>query len=76
MIGFTLGALIAPTLFLRRGSMINLVLGGGYLGMAGGVIAHVVRAKQEGYLVNPDLQGMVADVEEVKDAVKAKTVEK
>lgn len=64
IIGLTLSSLLTPTILYKRASLLSLVLGGGILGLSGGVYAHLWKSIQEGYEVKPDLEGMVADVEE------------
>jgi hypothetical protein len=65
LIGFTLGALITPTLLLKRASLPSLLLGGGLLGMSGGIGTHVYKSWADGYKVKPDLSGMIEDLEKL-----------
>ncbi|GAA5833415.1 hypothetical protein JCM11251_003487 [Rhodosporidiobolus azoricus] len=67
-IGAVLGALILPTLLLRRARLPYLLGSGASLGVAGGVITHAVKGYGEGEdTLSP---GMVK--EEVRGAVGAK----
>lgn len=53
------------------------MLGGSYIGMAGGVIAHLAQAKKEGQLVTPDLSTMGSEVKEgAQDAKEVVTGQK
>ena len=58
MIGATLGALLVPTVFLRRAPFISLVVGGGSIGLGAGVWVHLAKMLQEGRSTKPE--GMVS----------------
>lgn len=70
LIGFTLGALITPTIFLRRASLPSLMLGGGLLGMSGGIYYHLYKSWTEGRDIKPDLGGIVKDLQQLPGDAK------
>jgi hypothetical protein len=71
LIGSVLGSLITTTIFWKRASIINNVLGGSLLGMAAGVSAHLVQDWREGQEVEPDLHGMLQSVPAVGNDLEA-----
>ncbi|CAD6588098.1 MAG: hypothetical protein CYPHOPRED_004266 [Cyphobasidiales sp. Tagirdzhanova-0007] len=46
-VGAILGALITTTIFLRRASLVNNILGGATLGIVGGIITHTAQMVRE-----------------------------
>ncbi|KAG7580164.1 hypothetical protein FFLO_00135 [Filobasidium floriforme] len=70
LIGFTLGALITPTLLLKRAPLPLLLLGGGWLGMGSGILTHLYKSWSDGYAVKPDLSGMIEDLERLPSEAK------
>lgn len=60
--------IVAPTVFLKRAPVPYLVAGGAALGVAGGVITHVVKNYKDG-----TAQGVGAMVEEAKTIAKGES---
>ncbi|KAJ9109740.1 hypothetical protein QFC19_001970 [Naganishia cerealis] len=75
LIGSVLGSLVVTTIFYKRASIINNILGGSLLGMSAGVYAHLIQEWREGQEVEPDLHGMLQSVpavgNELEEAKKA-----
>ncbi|KAK4048936.1 hypothetical protein OIV83_004492 [Microbotryomycetes sp. JL201] len=65
IIGGVLGALATTTVFLRRASILWTVGGGASLGIAGGVLYHVMNQVQKGEDVSPEM--MVQEAKEAMD---------
>ncbi|ORX37680.1 hypothetical protein BD324DRAFT_622852 [Kockovaella imperatae] len=60
IIGSALGALIVPTLLLKRSRLPTLALGGAAIGLGAGVWVHLVRMWAQGADVRPE--GMVGEI--------------
>ncbi|KAJ9110201.1 hypothetical protein QFC20_003053 [Naganishia adeliensis] len=71
LIGSVLGSLVITTIFYKRASIINNILGGSLLGMSAGVYAHLIQEWREGREVEPDLHGMLQSVPAVGNELEA-----